>query len=68
MRNLLKFLKEVLVWVKEGCGISPKALYRLSICYGCEFFNSKRKICRKCGCKMEYKTKMDSASCPIDKW
>lgn len=39
---------------------------RLVICQGCEFFN--KGTCSQCGCVLNWKTRMRSMSCPIDKW
>jgi hypothetical protein len=51
---------------------------RLEICRGCEFFTpnietlseSKRKQerCIKCGCFMNFKAKLRSQHCPINRW
>jgi hypothetical protein len=43
---------------------------RMAICNGCEF----RKVilgtawCRRCGCNLGLKTRMESEHCPIGKW
>lgn len=48
--------------------------HRESICAGknghtkCEFFIEESERCSKCGCKMRYKNKLRSSSCPIGKW
>lgn len=42
--------------------------YRLNICRTCEFFKPKTEQCRKCGCFMNLKTKLERANCPIGKW
>lgn len=39
---------------------------RLAICQGCDFYDGHR--CKKCGCFMNLKTRLRSASCPIGKW
>lgn len=41
---------------------------RLSICKGCEFFNSQQERCGKCGCKMAVKTYLKAEKCPVGKW
>jgi uncharacterized paraquat-inducible protein A len=41
---------------------------RLSICKGCEFFNSQQERCGKCGCYMAVKTYMKAERCPVGKW
>ena len=41
---------------------------RQKICDDCPFYNHKQKRCRKCGCKMIYKTGLKIAKCPMNKW
>jgi hypothetical protein len=42
--------------------------HRMSICNSCEFLFTPTKSCRKCGCFMTSKSKLESAKCPIGKW
>jgi len=39
---------------------------RFSICQKCPFLIAG--ICKKCGCVMSQKVKLDFASCPLEKW
>ena len=41
---------------------------RLDICKACPELIQFSKQCRKCGCFMNLKTKLENASCPIGKW
>ena len=41
---------------------------RLDICKSCEFLIRKTITCKKCGCFMTAKTKLEKATCPIGKW
>jgi hypothetical protein len=41
---------------------------RMDICRKCQFIINTTKTCRKCGCFMEIKTRIDNAYCPIGKW
>jgi hypothetical protein len=41
---------------------------RMDICRSCEFFRANTQTCRKCGCFMKLKTKLERAHCPIKKW
>ena len=41
---------------------------RLEICRSCEFFRVRTEQCRKCGCFMKLKTKLEHSRCPIGKW
>ena len=44
------------------------AEHRLSICNRCPELLQLTKQCKKCGCFMTAKTKMEMAKCPIGKW
>lgn len=41
---------------------------RFDICNACEFLTKTTNQCKKCGCFMHLKTKLQAASCPIGKW
>lgn len=41
---------------------------RLLICQGCPEFIKLSSQCKKCGCFMAIKTKLEKAECPIGKW
>ena len=41
---------------------------RFNICKACEFFIQDKARCSKCGCFMEFKSKLVSAKCPVSKW
>jgi hypothetical protein len=45
-----------------------KVAARMAICETCEFLKRPGKICGKCKCMMTFKTKLESAHCPIHKW
>ena len=44
-----------------------KIKLRLSICQDCEEFAITRQ-CKKCGCFMDIKTKLEGSVCPLNKW
>jgi len=50
-------------WIDE-----EKAKERFSICKGCPELIKLTTQCKKCGCFMKIKTKMELATCPIGKW
>ena len=54
----------------NGSPRSPEEISesRLEICRGCEFYRQKSNQCKKCGCFMKLKTKLEEARCPIGKW
>jgi hypothetical protein len=41
---------------------------RYSICKECPELIRLTRQCKKCGCFMEFKTKISEAVCPIGKW
>jgi hypothetical protein len=44
------------------------ALKRFEICQTCPELIKLTKQCKKCGCFMNAKTKLEKATCPIGKW
>lgn len=45
-----------------------KAELRYDICKSCPELIKLTSQCKKCGCIMSLKTKLEMASCPIGKW
>ena len=45
-----------------------KAKERYSICQSCPELIKLTKQCKKCGCFMSVKTKLELATCPLEKW
>jgi len=41
---------------------------RYDICLKCPELINITKQCKQCGCFMNLKTKLQDATCPIDKW
>ena len=41
---------------------------RMSICNACPELTKLSGQCKKCGCFMAAKTKLESAICPLSKW
>lgn len=41
---------------------------RLAICKTCEHFVDNPMKCRKCGCYLNLKTRLETEHCPIGKW
>lgn len=41
---------------------------RLKICQQCPELIKLTNQCKKCGCFMNLKVKLENASCPIEKW
>ena len=47
---------------------AEKAESRLAICLECPELVKVTKQCKQCGCFMQGKVKLESASCPLGKW
>ena len=49
---------------------APKEVYdaRMSLCLSCPELIKITSQCKKCGCFMNLKTKIEAAKCPIGKW
>lgn len=45
-----------------------KANERYETCLACPSLIQATKQCKKCGCFMSIKTKMEASTCPIGKW
>lgn len=45
-----------------------KAKERFNICHSCPSFVKVTTQCKKCGCFMKLKTKLEHSACPIGKW
>lgn len=45
-----------------------KAQERFSLCLACPELFQPTKQCKKCGCFMAVKTKLEAALCPLGKW
>lgn len=41
---------------------------RFAICLSCPELLESTKQCKKCGCFMAAKTKLEAATCPLGKW
>lgn len=41
---------------------------RVDICKSCEFFDSEKTRCLKCGCYLNIKAGWQEAKCPLNKW
>lgn len=57
-------------FVASGFKVADKAEQerRLAICHACEFYDAVRSRCRKCGCKVSLKARIETSHCPISKW
>lgn len=53
---------------KENWASQEVAEKRFSICKECPEFIELTTQCKKCGCFMKVKTKLEIATCPLGKW
>jgi hypothetical protein len=53
---------------KSEWASDEKADERFSICQQCPELIKLSKQCKKCGCFMFAKTKLENATCPLGKW
>jgi hypothetical protein len=42
--------------------------YRMSVCNSCSDLVKLTKQCKKCGCFMAIKARLEAATCPLEKW
>jgi hypothetical protein len=74
--NFVQRYKENLGETRPWDLLNPKTNYvdeksqeiRFDICKECPSFLKVTSQCKKCGCIMSLKTKLEKASCPIGKW
>jgi hypothetical protein len=45
-----------------------QAIERMAICKACPELIPVLDQCKKCGCFMEFKTRLEAAKCPLGKW
>lgn len=64
--------KDVQIWdmlnPNEPRSMEEQVEARLAICRECPYFRASTEQCKKCGCFMKLKTKLERAHCPIGKW
>lgn len=64
------FAESIVEYTKQGFPKRPKedAEKILAICQECDEYDTQRKRCYICGCKMEVKITWATTSCPLKKW
>lgn len=62
--------KSLLRYAKEGFPNVSKEIYekRMVTCQSCDDLNRQKATCNLCGCYVEYKGRMETESCPKNKW
>ncbi len=70
----MSFLKRLKEKTQEALHAMPilvtdeEAEARMAICLECPALRKSNHQCRECGCLMNAKTKLVSATCPLGKW
>jgi hypothetical protein len=67
-QNLGETRPSDLIKSKTEWAVEDKVKERLSICKKCPELIKLTTQCKKCGCFMKIKTKLELATCPIEKW
>ncbi len=69
-RSFAASIKDTAKRLLEDPTVAPRAVHneRMSICEGCDRYNSVKQTCTICQCFMPLKTTMANMRCPIDKW
>lgn len=67
--RIIRFIKAIVRYIRFGRRVSiSDYIYRLMLCKICDDFNDEKWICKKCGCYLDKKAKMNTEKCPDDKW
>jgi hypothetical protein len=62
-----RFIKALVKFILKGGKIDQQeGDRRMKICQGC--IEKKGNSCGICGCDLEWKTRMSTEFCPINKW
>jgi hypothetical protein len=56
--------------IAEAFKIAEQTLadQRYAVCVQCPDFVQITKQCKRCGCFMPLKTKLENSKCPVEKW
>lgn len=67
--RIIRFIKAIANYIRYGQRVSiDEYIHRLAVCKDCNNFNTEKWSCKKCGCYLDKKAKMNTESCPDDKW
>jgi hypothetical protein len=66
-KNAMAAGAQVLRRGREPVSVEEQAS-RKAICLACEFYRKSDDRCSKCGCHLDYKSRLKAWHCPIDKW
>ena len=67
--RIIRFLKAIIKYIRFGQQTNIDVyIDRLTICKNCDNFDNEKWSCKICGCYLDKKAKMNTESCPEDKW
>lgn len=67
--RLMRFFKAIVRYIRFGKRVAfNDYVYRLTVCEICDNCDKKNWSCKKCGCYLDKKAKMNTENCPDDKW
>ena len=67
--RIVRFLKAIVKYIRFGQRTSiDEYIHRLTVCKDCEYFDNEKWSCKKCGCYLDNKAKMNTENCPNGKW
>lgn len=67
--RLIRFFKAIVRYIRFGKKVTfNDYVYRLTVCEVCEYCDKDNWSCKKCGCYLNKKAKMNTENCPNDKW
>ena len=67
--RIIRFLKAIIKYIRFGQRTSiNEYINRLTLCKDCNYFDNETWVCKKCGCYLDKKAKMNTENCPDDKW
>lgn len=67
--RIINFLKAIVRYILFGKRVLfNDYVYRLTVCKTCNNVDKDNWSCKKCGCYLDKKAKMNTENCPDDKW
>ena len=67
--RIVRFLKAIIKYIRFGNRTQiDEYIHRLTVCKECIYFDNENWSCKKCGCYLDKKAKMNTENCPNGKW
>jgi rubrerythrin len=67
--RIIRFIKALIKYMRYGHRVHiDEYVNRLTICKNCNNLDDEKWSCKKCGCYLDKKAKMNTENCPDDKW